>query len=386
MTASDRVVLIHGRDREARHAVEELLRALGLVPISFESEAAFSDDGTPHNLDVFKRALEGVGAAVVLWTGDEVALTRGRFREADESKEQVGPVRQPRPNVLLEHGWALATLGRRVIVVKVGECRTPSDLAGHNYVELVRARDCDRFRQQLADRLSNVGCPVRRSEQWLHAGDFASLVERERSDRTLHWIHAGVSVRETQYRFAELMDPECKEVIITGHNFADVLGTVASPKEHLTRPLKELLSISDRATVTLVFAPPEILRVTQPVGYADLVEHSLPRLRALVDDPELSAQQRRRLVIGSHPGALAFPCFLRDPTSVEPGRALLVATPRWISDQTGDARMFFAIKKSEDPELFRALAHPIASDLRIPGKWRSLDQVFAALALAPTPD
>ena len=54
--------------------------------------------------------------------------------------------------------------------------------------------------------------------------------------------------------------------------------------------------------------------------------------------------------------------FVREPEDTQ--RALILATPRWVSDTHGLGRMFFAVWRSERPELFDALWQPIFSNLR----------------------
>jgi hypothetical protein len=53
--------------------------------------------------------------------------------------------------------------------------------------------------------------------------------------------------------------------------------------------------------------------------------------------------------------------FVRDPGNRD--RALIITTPRWVTDATGRNRMFIAISKKERPELFEALWGEMESSL-----------------------
>ena len=108
---------------------------------------------------------------VVLTAEDEARLlpTLSREHESTDETELRG---QPRPNVLLEAGMALAVDAEHTILVEVGPFRHASDLDGLN---AVRLSNDPSGRYALRNRLITAGCDVAETGDWLQAatgGDF----------------------------------------------------------------------------------------------------------------------------------------------------------------------------------------------------------------------
>jgi predicted nucleotide-binding protein len=106
-------------------------------------------------------------ATVVMFTPDEKTQLRSDLRETSADGKGVW---QPRPNVLIEAGMALARDEARTILVHLGTIRTMSDLEGRHVVHLENSAQ---KRNELIQRLRVAGCkPVADGTDWLHEGDF----------------------------------------------------------------------------------------------------------------------------------------------------------------------------------------------------------------------
>jgi hypothetical protein len=368
--------VLHGRNQEAATAMQEWLRSLGLRPLAFRDAAADAAQGMAANSQIVDDAFAAASAAIVLWTSDEAVLLDSSRRQPTAPDDDGRAAWQPRPNVIFELGLAYARLPGRTLLVRFGGARIPSDLAGLDHPHLASPADAPKFRRDLARRLESLGVPVDRGGAWRTAGDFAAVLEREASRPDTSWIRAGNRVSEVQpYRYRPLLDDQCEEVFITGHNFSDVLER-PDPSSNLASVIKGVLMRSSRVRVTLAFAPPALLKEHYPLSFDHLIGTSLPRLWSLWTDPDLR-QRRRRLVIGESAAALTFPCFIRDPMARDKRRGVLIATPRWLHDRTGGARMFFALHRDEHEQMFAQLSAEIVSDLRTRPSSQQLEQLVA---------
>ena len=152
------VWVIHGRDEEFRRTIFELLRAVYLRPIEFNYAVARSGSGSPIVLDLVLREIHNAPAIVALLTPDDDAVLREELRaEPKDAAEHVQAGSQPRPNVILETGMALATLRDKTILVTKGQLREISDILG---VHSVRWENTIEKRSELVERLRGLDCPV----------------------------------------------------------------------------------------------------------------------------------------------------------------------------------------------------------------------------------
>lgn len=149
MSKGSTVFVVYGRNKAARHAIFNFLRALKLHPLQWSQAAALTGKASPTTLEVVAAGLAASQCAVLLFTADDSVQLR-------PSLGQEAPSFQPRPNVLLEAGYALATVGpERTILVRAGASREVSDLAGLDYVHL---RDEPHMRNAFVERLRAAGC------------------------------------------------------------------------------------------------------------------------------------------------------------------------------------------------------------------------------------
>ncbi|WP_229074979.1 TIR domain-containing protein [Actinoplanes sp. DH11] len=173
-----KIFVIHGRDAAARDAVFEVLRALGLKPQEWEHLVKATGSATPSLADVLDRAVKDAQAVVALLTPDDIVQLHPDLRSAGDSAAEQAAGCQPRPNVYLELGMALAVMRERTIILEAGTIRRSADLSGLNYVTI---DESIQWCNKLAQRLENAGCPVDRSgTDWHEPRRFTGLAAYRR--------------------------------------------------------------------------------------------------------------------------------------------------------------------------------------------------------------
>lgn len=170
--ANKNVFVVYGRDERLRRDLFSFLRTLGLNPMEFEEMAHLTGSASPFTLEIVETGFQNAQACVVLFSPDEfVSLRKGLREESDSDSTDL----QPRPNVLIEAGMALALQPKRTVLVRVGKVRDFSDLYGKNYVNLTNTADS---RNKLIGRLQASGCDVKRhGSDWLNVGNFKPTEE-----------------------------------------------------------------------------------------------------------------------------------------------------------------------------------------------------------------
>jgi predicted nucleotide-binding protein len=161
------VWVIHGRDEGFRQTIFDLLRRIRLHPIEFNEAVARSGSGSPNVLDLVLREVRNAPAIVSLLSPDDYSKLRPELRSAPKNaRKNIQAGYQPRPNVILETGMALAAIREKTILVTKGELRDISDILG---VHAVRWDDTTAKRIELVERLRGLGCPVVTSgTDWQH--------------------------------------------------------------------------------------------------------------------------------------------------------------------------------------------------------------------------
>lgn len=171
-----RVFVVHGRNLRARDAMFEFLRAVGLEPIEWSEAVSLTGEGSPFTGQILDQAFSQAKAVVVLITGDDLARLGTRFQVASDPECEKELTAQARPNVLFEAGMAFGRNPERTILVRVGDSKPFSDVAGRNEVRISnRPED----RQALVGRLKTAGCSVTTEHKtdWLRSGDFESAIQ-----------------------------------------------------------------------------------------------------------------------------------------------------------------------------------------------------------------
>lgn len=162
-----RVVVVHGRDSVLRDSMFQLLRSLGLAPIEWSEAVRRTGRGAPYTGEVVDALFDDAQAIVVILSPDEHVEIRTDL-QGEDSAENSGW--QPRPNVFIEAGMALAKDEPHTILVQIGTVRQASDLFGRN---LIRFDGSASHRNELAERLRTAGCTVSTSgTDWLRTGNF----------------------------------------------------------------------------------------------------------------------------------------------------------------------------------------------------------------------
>ena len=161
------VFVVYGRNEKVKRSLFQFLRSLNLKPLEWETAARLTKKGAPSTLEIISAGMQNAAGIIVLFTGDEKTILKKELRKTDDSPHYA---MQPRPNVLVEAGMALAISPNQTIIVKVGSVRQITDLDGINYVDLSNAAE---HRQNLLNRLSTIGLQIDSSgNDWLSAGNF----------------------------------------------------------------------------------------------------------------------------------------------------------------------------------------------------------------------
>lgn len=171
------VFVIYGRDEKARRAIFDFLRALGLRPLEWETLLGQKRDVASYLGEAVRTGLDAATAVVALMTPDDVVRLHPELHGPGEKAGETASTLQPRPNVLLELGMALAVKEGKTVLLKAGDQRDITDLGGHSYIRLADTAEC---RTRIRQRLEAVGCLTSASTDWLTAGDFATLTALRR--------------------------------------------------------------------------------------------------------------------------------------------------------------------------------------------------------------
>jgi predicted nucleotide-binding protein len=181
VVADQRVVfVVHGRNKTARNAMFDFLRALDLRPLEWDEAVRLTGSAAPYVGQVLEAAFKAAQAVVVVVTGDDEGRLRPHLQSAHEPPHDRDLTPQARLNVILEAGMALGSHADRTVLVEVEPTRQLSDLVGRHTVRFYGGGTAE-SRQELKDRLKNAGCAVKEGgTDWLRAGDFKAAVAHPR--------------------------------------------------------------------------------------------------------------------------------------------------------------------------------------------------------------
>ena len=120
-----KVFIVHGRDNETKLEVARFVEKIGLQSIILHEQASAG----MTIIEKIERYANEADFALVLYTPCD------HGRGVHESK--VAPRNRARQNVVFEHGYLMAKLGRENVCALVkGEIETPNDISGVVYVGL----------------------------------------------------------------------------------------------------------------------------------------------------------------------------------------------------------------------------------------------------------
>jgi predicted nucleotide-binding protein len=118
-----KVFIVHGRDNEAKQELARFIEKIGLQSIILHEQASSG----MTIIEKIERYSNEADFALVLYTPCDVG------RGAHETK--IHPKQRARQNVVFEHGYLMAKLGRENVCALVkGEIETPNDISGVVYV------------------------------------------------------------------------------------------------------------------------------------------------------------------------------------------------------------------------------------------------------------
>jgi predicted nucleotide-binding protein len=153
-----KVFVVHGRNDKARRALFSFLRAIGLDPIEWEEAVHMTGEGSPFIGKILDDAFSNSQAAIILLTGDDLAMLQKEFWLNHDPGYEKELTPQARPNVLFEAGMAFGRYPERTIIVSLGALRPFSDIAGRNIMHLSNSAAT---RHSFAGRLRKAGCDVK---------------------------------------------------------------------------------------------------------------------------------------------------------------------------------------------------------------------------------
>jgi len=116
-----KVFIIHGRDSEVKLEVARFIDKMGFEPIILHEQAS-------EGMTIIEKIekYSDVGFGIILYTPCDVGYKRG-----DESSKMF----RARQNVVFEHGYLIAKLGRSNVCALVKqEVETPNDISGIVYI------------------------------------------------------------------------------------------------------------------------------------------------------------------------------------------------------------------------------------------------------------
>jgi CAP12/Pycsar effector protein, TIR domain len=159
-------MVIYGHDTQAKDALFDWLRAIGLQPREWNQLVTGTGAASPYIGQVLDHAFQQAQAVIALFTPDERVLGAA----ASPNDPRAWRL-QARPNVLIEAGMALTTHPDRTVLALLGPQELPSDLAGRHYIRLNHTDA--RPLHDLAGRLRTAGCDADTTgNDWLNPARF----------------------------------------------------------------------------------------------------------------------------------------------------------------------------------------------------------------------
>jgi hypothetical protein len=138
------VFLVHGHDDRAKVEVARFMEKLGLDVIILHERT----NAGQTIIEKFEREASGVAFAVVLLTADDIGSPKGSAAK---------PVPRARQNVVFEHGYFIAKLGRsNVAALMDPSVEAPSDYSGVVYIPLV----AESWKLLLAKEIKGAGIEI----------------------------------------------------------------------------------------------------------------------------------------------------------------------------------------------------------------------------------
>lgn len=170
-----KVFVVHGRNWEARKAVFNFLRSIGLHPLEWSEAVKATGKPSPYVGEILDVAFSIAQAVVVLFTPDDEARLLEQFRTPSDESYETELTPQARPNVIFEAGMSMGRSPERTVLVELGKLRPFSDIYGRH---VIRLNNSSEMRQEFAQRLATAGCSVNLDgTDWHKEGNFDTKLE-----------------------------------------------------------------------------------------------------------------------------------------------------------------------------------------------------------------
>lgn len=207
-----RVFVIHGRNIAARNALFAFLRSIDLSPIEWEEAVQMTGLTSPYVGQVLDAAFSKSQAAVVLFTGDDMARLGSRYVTNDDPEHERDLTPQARPNVLFEAGMAFGRHPERTVIVAIGQTRPFSDLFGKHIVHLSNSPSS---RLRLISRLKTAQCDLQyeNRDQWLTEGDFEAANCQPDSPNSHASVRADAAAPQRRIPISDLYYPRLSDEV-----------------------------------------------------------------------------------------------------------------------------------------------------------------------------
>lgn len=169
LTKNNTIFVVHGRDHQLNEDMFIFLRALGLNAVEFSQAITETAGANPNITKIVKGALKRAQGVLVMFSPDEEARLKTKFRTGRDNPKLEG---QSRLNVIFEAGIALGAHPEKTLLVEIGNVRNISDIAGMHIPRLTndatsRKDLAERLRKKLKLKVDTTG------DYWLKVGNFS---------------------------------------------------------------------------------------------------------------------------------------------------------------------------------------------------------------------
>lgn len=164
------VMVVYGRDDQAKQAMFDFLKSLDLKPMSWTQGISQTKIANPSVRQIVDALFAKAVAVVVLLTPDDEAQLKPRFHKKNEPAYETELTGQARPNVLFEAGMAMSSHPEQTVMTQIGIVKPFTDIGG---IHITHLNNLIETRRELAAKLINAKCQVDMDDdKWRTAGNF----------------------------------------------------------------------------------------------------------------------------------------------------------------------------------------------------------------------
>jgi predicted nucleotide-binding protein len=174
------VMVVYGRDGQARQAMFDFLNSLDLKPMSWTQGISQTKIANPSVRQIVDALFAKAVAVVVLLTPDDEARLKPRFHKKNEPAHETQLTGQARPNVLFEAGMAMSSHPDKTVMTQIGNVKPFTDIGG---IHITQLNNSIETRRELATKLKNAQCQIDMDDdKWRAAGNFELGEEADTDD------------------------------------------------------------------------------------------------------------------------------------------------------------------------------------------------------------